>query len=127
MPARKKKIPVRKPKKRAPAKRPARKAVKKKAPSRKKSPPAQKTHRPAKETYGVVTHYFPKVRAAVVKLSRPLSAGDEVRIKGHTTDFKQKIASIQIDHVAVTTARKGDEIGIRVSSRCREHDLVLKS
>ncbi len=76
--------------------------------------------------YGIVTHYFPKVRAAVVRLSQPLSVGSDVRIKGHTTDFKQKIVSMQIDHVVVTKARKGDEIGLLVASRCREHDLVLK-
>lgn len=79
-----------------------------------------------KDAVGVVTHFFPKVRAAVVKLTKPLSVGDEVRVKGHTTDFKQLVSSMQIDHVRVSRAGKGDEVGIGVSSRVREHDIVLK-
>lgn len=75
---------------------------------------------------GIVTHYFPKVRAAVVKLKVPLSTGDMVKIKGHTTDFTQTITSMQIDHVPINTAKKGDEIGLLVDSRVRANDIVYK-
>lgn len=75
---------------------------------------------------GTVTHYFPKVRAAVVKLKTPLSIGDIVKVKGHTTDFTQTVASIQIDHVPINSAKKGDEIGLLVDSRVRENDIVYK-
>jgi putative protease len=46
--------------------------------------------------------------------------------EGHTTDFKQSISSIQIDHVAVNEAKKGQEIGLLVGSRVRQHDMVYK-
>jgi putative protease len=75
---------------------------------------------------GTVTHYFPKVRAAVIKLKAPLAVGDTVKIKGHTTDFTQTITSIQIDHVPVNQAKKGQEIGLLVDSRARQHDTVYK-
>jgi len=75
---------------------------------------------------GIITHYFPHVRAAVIKLKAPLSVGDKVKIKGHTTDFTQSVDSLQIDRVAVNTAKKGEEIGLLVNSRVRQHDVVYK-
>ena len=75
---------------------------------------------------GRVTHYFPKVMAAVIKLKAPLAIGDTVKIKGHTTDFTQKVTSIQIDRVPISLAKKGQEIGLLVNSRSRQHDTVYK-
>ena len=74
-----------------------------------------------------MTHYFPKVRAAVIKLKAPLSIGDTIKIKGHTTDFKQAISSLQIDRVPINSAKKGQEIGLLVDSRVRQHDAVYKA
>jgi hypothetical protein len=75
---------------------------------------------------GKATHYFPKVRAAVVKVKSPLAVGDTIRVKGHTTDFTQAVTSMQIDHVVVALAKKGAEIGMLVSSRVRQGDVVYK-
>ena len=75
---------------------------------------------------GLITHYFPHVRAAVIKLKAPLSVGDVIKIKGHTTDFKQNITSLQIDRVPVDSAKRGEEIGLLVDSRVRQHDVVYK-
>ena len=76
---------------------------------------------------GVVTHYFPKVKAAVVKLSKgSLRVGEEIYLKGHTTDFKQKVKSLQMNHVTVEEGKKGEEIGIKVTSRVRVGDAVYK-
>ena len=102
---------------------PARKAVTKKSGAKKKAA-APKVLK--KNLIGIVTHYFPKVRAAVVKLKAPLSVGDTVKIKGHTTDFIQTVNSMQIDHVPLGTAKKGDEIGLLVNSRVRGNDIVMK-
>ena len=77
------------------------------------------------QVVGVVTHYFPHVEAAVVKLKRPLAVGDSVVIKGSTTNFEQRIESMQIDHVSIQKAKKGDEIGLHVNDRVREHDLLV--
>ncbi|MBP7836283.1 MAG: translation elongation factor-like protein [Candidatus Omnitrophica bacterium] len=75
---------------------------------------------------GIVTHYFSHVRAAVIKLKGPLAAGDTIKVKGHTTDFVQPVSSMQINHVSVNQAKKGQEIGLLVDSRARQHDLVYK-
>lgn len=103
------------------------KAVKKQTTKRrviKKKPIKKKA--PKENIIGTVTHYFPKVRAAVIKLKVPLSIGDVVRIKGHTTDFIQNVNSIQIDRVPIQSAKKGEEIGLLVDSRVRQNDLVIK-
>lgn len=76
---------------------------------------------------GIVMHYFSHVRAGVVKLKAPLSIGDVIKIKGHTTDFTQEITSMQINHVPINKAKKGQEIGLLVDSRVRQHDIVYKA
>jgi putative protease len=119
----KRKAVRRKPVRKKPAKRPVRKTTHKPKPKAAR----QALPKKAKENViGIVTHYFPKVRAAVVKLKAPLAVGDTVKIKGHTTDFTQDITSLQIDRVPITQAKKGQEIGLLVNSRVRQHDIVCK-
>ncbi len=75
---------------------------------------------------GVVSHYFGKIGVVAIDLQGSLSVGDTVHLKGHTTDFTQKVGSIQIDHTGAEQAGRGDSIGIKVGSRAREHDEVFK-
>lgn len=104
-------------KKRVIKKKPIKKPIKKSA---------VKVKKLKEDIQGIVTHYFPKVRAAVIKLKAPLNVGDKVKIKGHTTDFTQTVASLQIDRVAINSAKKGQEIGLLVDSRVRQRDKVYK-
>ena len=113
---------IKKAKKKVAKKKPAKKSGKKKA---KKSAKSKTPKKPKIDAIGVVTHYFPKVNAAVVKLKKPLAVGDTVLIQGSTTHFKQRIKSMQIDHVVISKAKKGDEIGLEVDERVREHDLLV--
>ena len=113
------KKPVKKVKKKIAVKKPAAKIKKKKA----SSIPADASL----EEVGVITHYFPKVDAAVVKLTKAgLSIGDKIVIKGHTSDFKEKVDSIQLDHEPIQKAEKNMEIGLKVKAKVREHDVVYK-
>jgi len=96
-------------------------------PKPKAKPKAKPKSKPKEKVIGIVTHYFSKVRAAVIKLKAPLSVGDTIKIKGHTTDFKQAITSLQIDRVPIDSAKKGQEIGLLVDSRVRQHDSVYKA
>jgi hypothetical protein len=125
------KKPVRKPAKkpsRKPVKKPVKKPAKKPVKKQAKKPLAKKKPVIALEgtLVGEITHYFPHVKAAVVKLQIPLAVGDTIKVKGHTTDFTQPIASLQIDRVAVPAAKVGDEIGLQVKSRVRRGDIVTK-
>jgi hypothetical protein len=79
------------------------------------------------EKIGEVTHYFPHVKAAAVMILKDsLKVGDKIYIKGHTTDFKENINSIQLDRVPIEEGRKGQEIGLLVKSRVRIGDSVYR-
>ena len=76
---------------------------------------------------GSVTHYFPQVNAAVVRIKKSsLAIGDRVYFKGHTTDFKQVLNSLQIDRKPIEKAGRGAEIGIEVKDRVWIGDRVYK-
>ena len=92
----------------------------------KKKPAVKKAAKNEGNLIGLITHYFPHVQAAVIKLKKPLAKGDTLKIKGHTSDLTQIVASMQIDRVDIPAAKKGDEIGLLVSSRVRQGDKVYK-
>jgi putative protease len=75
---------------------------------------------------GKVAHYYTRIGVAIVDLSSSLGLGDTVSIVGANTDFSQSVDSMQIEHEAVTKAKKGDSIGLKVSDRCRKGDKVFK-
>jgi len=112
------------PKKRLTKKKVTKKVSKNKFVLKRKGPGTKKRK---ENILGKITHYFPKVRAAVIKLEAPLVVGDVIKVKGHTTDFKQKVTSLQIDRVPIDQAKKGQEIGLLVDSRVRQHDIVYKA
>ena len=76
---------------------------------------------------GTVTHFFKGPSVAVVRLTEgELALGDEIHFVGHTTDFTEKIGSMEVDHEKVELAKRGDEIAIQVIERARVHDKVFK-
>ena len=144
----KKKVKAKSKRSKAPAKRPAirRKIAKtaskpaRKAPARRAAPvrraaPAAARRQPASppepaapgERLGVVTHYYGNPMVAIVKLeSGTLRVGDTIHIRGHTSDFSQRVESLQIEHAAVNEVGPQDEFGIKVVQHAREHDIVYK-
>ncbi len=76
---------------------------------------------------GYVANYFSKLSVAAIEITdSTVSVGDTLHFKGHTTDFKSKVDSIQIEHESVTEAKKGDSIGIKISEKVRKMDKVYK-
>lgn len=79
------------------------------------------------EKIGVVEHFFTNVSVAAIKIiNGELKIGDTIHIVGAHTDFKQKISSMQIERDSVDCVKTGDEVGIKVKDRVREHDVVYK-
>ena len=78
------------------------------------------------EEIGKVTHYFTKIGVAVIELSGDLKVGEKIRIKGATSDFKQKVSSMQIEHEKIEEAKAGQSIGMKVKEHAREGDKVYK-
>lgn len=79
------------------------------------------------EVLAEAIHYFSKIKVAVIKLKKSLKIGDIIRFKGFTTDFVQKVKSMQMDHQPIQSAKKGQEIGIQVKGKVRHKDKVLKA
>jgi len=122
--------PARKPARKTPVRRAAPKAAKPKAakPKAAKPKPASPPERPAPgERIGVVTHYYGNLLVAIVKLEAgTLRVGDTIHIRGHTSDFSQRVESLQVEHAAVNEVGPHDEFGIKVVQHAREHDVVYK-
>jgi putative protease len=122
--------PARKPARKAPVRRAAPKTAKPKAakPKAAKPKPASPPERPAPgERIGVVTHYYGNLLVAIVKLEAgTLRVGDTIHIRGHTSDFSQRVESLQVEHAAVNEVGPHDEFGIKVLQHAREHDVVYK-
>ena len=76
---------------------------------------------------GIVTHYFSHLMVAVVKVEAGmLREGDTIHIKGHTSDFKQRTGSMELEHVQVPVANAGQSVGLKVVEHAREHDVVYR-
>jgi len=74
---------------------------------------------------GTVTHYYGNLHVAGVTITDgELHTGDTIHVKGHTSDFEQKVESMEIDHKAVDVAKSGNQIGLSVIKHAREHDTV---
>ena len=74
---------------------------------------------------GEVTHFFSGIQVAIVKFNREVKVGETVKFKGATTDFSQEIDSMQYDHKDIKSAKKGQEVGIKIREKVREGDEVF--
>jgi hypothetical protein len=124
------------PKKKAPARKAAPRAAPKKPAAARRAPvprpaaiaPAPpRGPLPGEERVGFVTHYYGHLSVAAIRLeSGSLRVGDTIRILGHTSDFRQRVESMQIERQPVTEAGKRQEIGLKVTEHARENDEVYK-
>lgn len=95
-------------------------AAKKKAAGPAKPAPAPEEH------VGTVEHYYPKVKAAAVKLDADLKLGDTIHIKGHSDDYTEKVTSMQLDHEPIQAGHPGESVGVHVPVKVHEHSEVTK-
>ena len=80
------------------------------------------------EKIGTVTHYYGKLGVAAIQLDDgELRPGDRIHVIGHTTDAEMTVGSIELEHHTIDRARKGQNVGIKVDERVREHDEVYKA
>jgi hypothetical protein len=75
---------------------------------------------------GRVIHYYPKISIAAVVLEDHLAQGDRIHIHGPHDDLHQFVSSIEIEHVPVNEADRGQDIGIRVTGRVHKGDVVFR-
>ena len=152
--AKRKKTPARKPATRLKTAQIRKKAARKKAtvrrvapkqkPAARPSPKAQPLRTPPRpaaaaapavapaplageERVGTVTHYYSHLSVAVVRMDMgSLRVGDTIHVWGHTSDFRQRVESMQIEHKPVSEVSAGQVFGLGVTDHAREHDVVYK-
>jgi translation elongation factor EF-1alpha len=75
---------------------------------------------------GRITHFFSKIDVAVVELTESLAVGDNILVKGPSTDFEQTVESMQIEHNNIQRAEAGQSVGLKLMQRAKERDAVYK-
>jgi hypothetical protein len=75
---------------------------------------------------GKVTHYYPRVSVAAIVLNDHLGRGDRIHIRGPHDDIHQAVTSMELDHTPIDEACSGQDIGVRVTGRVHEGDLVYR-
>jgi translation elongation factor EF-1alpha len=80
----------------------------------------------SEQQIGTISDFFARPVVAAIELTGPLSLGDTIHIKGHTTDLECTIESLQIKNAPVPTAKAGDSVGVKITDRVRKGDIVYK-
>ena len=76
---------------------------------------------------GVVTHYYDKIKVAIVELDGNLAVGDKVKfVRGGEDLFEENVDSMQVEHNNIQSASKGDIVGLKVSNELKEGAEVYK-
>ncbi|PVX24177.1 MAG: translation elongation factor-like protein [Candidatus Bathyarchaeum sp.] len=76
---------------------------------------------------GRVAHFFSHINVAVVEVTGTIAVGDQIAIKGPSTDIEQTVDSMEIEHAKVKQATAGQSIGMKVKGHVRENDTVYKT
>ena len=75
---------------------------------------------------GRVTHFFNHLNVAVLKLNDRLEIGERIHFLGHSTDFIEKVTSMEVNHHAVSAVEPGADVAVKVIEPVHEHDIVLR-
>ncbi len=76
---------------------------------------------------GKVTHFYDRIGVAVVTLDRVLKIGDRIKIGKADSFFEQEVRSMQFDHKPLQSAKKGQEVGLKVDETVHSGDLLFKA
>ena len=75
---------------------------------------------------GRVTHYYSHLNVAVLQLTDRLKVGETIHIFGHTTDFVQKVTSMEVDYHRVVVVEPGENVAVKVVEPVRVHDAIYR-
>lgn len=81
----------------------------------------------SEQLVGSVTHFFGKAGVIAIEIAGgELEVGDTIHVTGHLTDLTETVGSMQIEHEPVTSVKKGDLVGIKVTGKARPGDDVYR-
>ena len=75
---------------------------------------------------GHITAYLEKIQVAIIKLEKPLREGDLIQITAAEMLFQQPVDSMQLNRKPIKLAKKGAEIGLKVSMEPQMNGTVYK-
>jgi hypothetical protein len=75
---------------------------------------------------GKVAHYYSHLGVAVLELVEELKLGDKIHIFGHSTDFIQRVTSMEVEHHTVLWVKPGDNMAIKMFQPVHVHDIVYR-
>lgn len=75
---------------------------------------------------GRVTHYYSHICVAVLCLTDSLKLGDKIHFRGHSTDFIQRVFSMEVEHHGIVWVKPGDDVAVKVSQPVHVHDMVYR-
>lgn len=79
-----------------------------------------------KKPIGKVVHWYDKIGVAVLDLKGALKVGDTIKVQKGDEEFDEEIESMQIEHKSVKSAKKGDEVAIKLSKTAKDGALIYK-
>ncbi len=75
---------------------------------------------------GKVTHYFDRIGVAVLELEDGLKVGDKIHIIGRSTDFVQRVSSMEIEHHKMQAVSAGADVALKVDEEVCEGDKICR-
>ena len=78
----------------------------------------------AQKEIGKVNHWYDKAQVAVINLSGSIKVGDKIKVKKGDSEFEETVSSMQVDHQAVSSGKKGDEVAIQLSQKTKEGAVI---
>jgi len=75
---------------------------------------------------GKVVHYYDKIGVAIIDLSAALKEGDKISIEKDNETFEQQVSSMQAEHEKISSAKKGQSVGLKVSQPVKQNAQVFK-
>jgi putative protease len=76
---------------------------------------------------GKIIHYYGKICVAVIDVKSKLSVGDKIKfVKDKKELFQQEVTSIQKEHKDIPSAKKGEDVGMKVDQPVKEGVEVFK-
>ena len=81
----------------------------------------------AQKEIGKVNHWYDKAQVAVVKLSGGIKVGVKIKVQKGDSEFEETVSSMQVDHKAVSSGKKGDEVAIRLSQKTKEGAVIYSA
>lgn len=75
---------------------------------------------------GTITHDYSHLNIAAFQLTERLVLGETIHIFGHTTDFIQKVTSMEVDHRRVVIVESGEDVAVKVLEPVRVQDAIYR-